>query len=84
MKVAAVLLPSNWQKISWARDRDGLAKELLINLKEWIVALKLEKNFTKQEILSLYLNRVSWGNIFGIRNASRVYFQKEPSELNYR
>lgn len=50
-------------------------------LKEWIVALRLEKNFTKQEILSLYLNRVPWGNIFGIRNASRVYFQKEPAAL---
>ncbi len=50
-------------------------------LKEWIVAIKLEKNFTKQEIISLYLNRVPWGNIYGIRNASRVYFQKEPSQL---
>jgi penicillin-binding protein 1A len=56
-------------------------KRVIDKLKEWIVALKLEKNFTKQEILSLYLNRVSWGNIFGIRNASRVYFQKEPSAL---
>ncbi|MDQ6756417.1 MAG: transglycosylase domain-containing protein [Bacteroidota bacterium] len=50
-------------------------------LKEWIVALKLEKNFTKQEILSLYLNRVPWLNVYGVRNASRVYFQKEPSLL---
>jgi penicillin-binding protein 1A len=50
-------------------------------LKEWIVALKLERNFTKQEIISLYLNRVPWGNIYGIRNASRVYFQKEPAKL---
>jgi penicillin-binding protein 1A len=56
-------------------------KRVLDKMKEWIVALKLEKNFTKQEILSLYLNRVPWGNIFGIRNASRVYFQKEPSAL---
>ena len=51
-------------------------------LKEWIVALKLERNFTKQEIISLYLNRVPWGNVFGIRNASRVFFQKEPSLLS--
>ncbi len=59
-----------------------LGKRVLDKLKEWIVALKLEKNFTKQEILSLYLNRVPWGNIFGIRNASRVYFQKEPALLS--
>ncbi|MEO6330820.1 MAG: transglycosylase domain-containing protein, partial [Ginsengibacter sp.] len=57
-------------------------KRVLDKMKEWIVALKLEKNFTKQEILSLYLNRVPWGNIFGIRNASRVYFQKEPVLLS--
>lgn len=57
-------------------------KRVLDKLKEWIVALKLEKNFTKQEIISLYLNRVPWGNIFGIRNASRVYFQKEPALLS--
>lgn len=50
-------------------------------IKEWIVAVKLEKNFTKQEIITLYLNRVSWLNVYGIRNASLVYFQKEPSKL---
>ncbi|MEO6843992.1 MAG: transglycosylase domain-containing protein [Ginsengibacter sp.] len=50
-------------------------------MKEWIVALKLERNFTKQEIIALYLNRVSWLNVYGIRNASLVYFQKEPSKL---
>src|SRR5450432_2357183 len=59
-----------------------VGKRVIDKLKEWIVALKLEKNFTKQEILSLYLNRVPWGNIFGIRNASRVYFQKEPALLS--
>lgn len=57
-------------------------KRAIDKLKEWIVALKLERNFTKQEIISLYLNRVPWGNIYGIRNASRSYFQKEPSELS--
>ncbi|MDE3212845.1 MAG: transglycosylase domain-containing protein, partial [Bacteroidota bacterium] len=58
-----------------------VGKRILDKLKEWIVAVKLEKNFTKQEILALYLNRVSWLNVYGIRNASLVYFQKEPSEL---
>ena len=58
-----------------------IGKRAIDKLKEWIVALKLERNFTKQEIISLYLNRVPWGNIYGIRNASRTYFQKEPKEL---
>lgn len=51
-------------------------------LKEWIVAVKLERNFTKEEIITLYLNRASWGSNYGIRNASKTYYQKEPKDLN--
>ena len=50
-------------------------------IKEWIIAVKLERNFTKEEILTLYLNRAPWLNVYGIRNASRTYFQKEPKTL---
>ncbi|MDB5199053.1 MAG: penicillin-binding protein [Chitinophagaceae bacterium] len=63
------------------QGRGNILTRSIDKLKEWIVALKLERNFTKQEIISLYLNRVPWGNVFGIRNASRVFFQKEPSML---
>ncbi len=51
-------------------------------IKEWIVAVKLERNFTKEEIITLYLNRAPWGSNYGIRNASITYFQKEPAELS--
>jgi penicillin-binding protein 1A len=51
-------------------------------LKEYIIAIRLERNFTKEEILALYLNAVAFGeNIYGIRNASRTFFQKEPDRL---
>jgi penicillin-binding protein 1A len=51
-------------------------------MKEWIIAVKLERNFTKEEILALYLNTVPFGdNTYGIRNASRTFFQKEPDLL---
>lgn len=63
------------------QGRGSVLKRGIDKIKEWIVALKLERNFTKQEIIALYLNRVSWLNVYGIRNASLVYFQKEPSEL---
>ncbi|MEO6814343.1 MAG: transglycosylase domain-containing protein [Ginsengibacter sp.] len=63
------------------QGRGSAFKRGIDKIKEWIVALKLEKNFTKQEILALYLNRVSWLNVYGIRNAALVYFQKEPAEL---
>src|SRR6478735_4403809 len=56
---------------------------ILQKLKEWIIAVKLERNFTKQEILALYLNTVSYSdNVYGIRNASRTFFSKEPDRLN--
>lgn len=52
-------------------------------IKEWIIAIKLERNFTKDEILALYLNTVPFGdNVFGIRNASKTFFQKEPDVIN--
>lgn len=51
-------------------------------LKEQIVAVKLEKNLTKEEIITLYLNTVPWGyNSFGIKSASKTYFNKLPSQL---
>jgi penicillin-binding protein 1A len=51
-------------------------------LKEWIIAVKLERNFTKDEIITYYLNTVPFGdNVYGIRNAARTFFQKEPGVL---
>ena len=61
--------------------RSNAIKRGLEKVKEWIVAVKLERNFTKEEIITLYLNRAPWGNVYGIRNASRTYFQKEPADL---
>jgi len=59
------------------------AWRVIEKLKEWIIAVKLEKNFTKEEIITLYLNAVPFGNnIYGIRNAARTFFQKEPDRLN--
>lgn len=51
-------------------------------LKEWIIAVKLERNFTKEEIIALYLNAIPFSdNVYGIRNASRTFFKKEPADL---
>lgn len=56
---------------------------IIEKLKEQIVAVKLEKNLTKQEILTLYLNTVPWGyNSFGIKSAAKTYFNKLPKDLN--
>ena len=61
--------------------KGGKAIRVIQKLKEWIIAVKLERNFTKEEIIALYLNAVSWGNSYGIRNASLTFFQKEPDRL---
>ncbi len=59
------------------------AKRAVEKLKEWIIAVRLERNFTKEEILALYLNAVPFGdNIYGLRNASRTFYQKEPDALS--
>ncbi|HMO32500.1 MAG TPA: transglycosylase domain-containing protein [Lacibacter sp.] len=56
---------------------------VLQKIKEWIIAVKLERNFTKDEIIALYLNTVPFGdNVYGIRNAAKTFFQKEPSLLS--
>ena len=49
----------------------------LRKIKEWIIASKLEKNYTKEEILAMYLNKFDFlNNAVGINSASQVYFNK--------
>ena len=68
-------------KLMMDQGRGNVIKRGIQKVKEWIVAVKLERNFTKEEIITLYLNRAPWANVFGIRNASRMYYQKEPKDL---
>ena len=50
---------------------------------EWVIAVQLEKQYTKEEIITLYLNKYDFGyNAVGIKSAAHVYFGKLPSELN--
>lgn len=50
--------------------------------KEWIIATRLERQYTKDEILAMYFNIYDFGNnAVGVRSASRIYFDKEPKEL---
>lgn len=54
----------------------------LRKFKEWVIAVKLEKNYTKDEILTMYLNTVPFsGDAFGIKAASRAFFNKSPDSL---
>ncbi|MBL7712129.1 MAG: penicillin-binding protein, partial [Chitinophagaceae bacterium] len=54
-----------------------------IKLKEWVLAVKLEKNLTKNEIITLYLNTVPFGdNVYGIKNAANTFFSVAPDKLS--
>ncbi|QBZ97200.1 penicillin-binding protein 1A [Flavobacterium sangjuense] len=51
-------------------------------VKEWIIAVKLERQYTKNEIIAMYLNKADFVNTaVGIRSAAKVYFGKEPRDL---
>ena len=58
-------------------------KKISRKLKEWIISVKLEKSFTKDEILSLYLNEAPYGgNIYGVEEASLTFFGKHAKDVN--
>ncbi len=58
-------------------------KRLTQKVKEYIVATKLERQYTKNEIIAMYLNTQGFlFNAIGIRSASRIYFGKEPKDLD--
>ena len=65
--------------------REGAGKIGLvwIKLKEWITAIKLERNYTKEEIVDMYLNAIFFGsNSYGISSAANLFFGKLPRDLN--
>lgn len=66
------------------RDVNASKLKLVITkLKEWVVAVKLEREYSKNEIMAMYFNTVDFGNnSMGIKSAASTYFNKTPLELN--
>jgi penicillin-binding protein 1A len=61
---------------------DGV-RTVVAKVKEWILAIRLERRYTKQEIMAMYLNEVSFGNnAYGIQVACRTYFQKDLKDVS--
>ena len=64
------------------RERKSKLGLIHSKFKEWVVAVKLEHNYSKEEILAMYLNTVDFGsNAYGIETAAHTFFDKSPSEL---
>jgi len=85
----------DWKKKRFARGASTITQQLARNLyltpsknpmrklKELLIALKLERELSKQRILELYLNVVEWGKgIYGCEAASRYYFKKSTAALS--
>lgn len=61
----------------------SLPERLVQKLKEWVIAVRLERKYTKKEIIALYLNRYDFiNNAKGIRAAAEIYFSKSPEDLS--
>lgn len=60
----------------------GPLRQLIYKTKEWILSVRLESSYTKEEIMAMYYNTVEFGNnAYGIKSAAKTYFNKLPDEL---
>jgi len=70
-------------KMMFPREKLSKLQLVLRKIKEWIIAIRLEKNYTKEEILTMYLNRFDFLNLaVGIHSAAKIYFSTVPDSLN--
>lgn len=70
-------------KMLFPRDRNTSKTELVLRkFKEWVISVKLERSYTKEEIILMYLNKYDYlNNAVGIKSASDVYFNLPPDSL---
>ena len=82
-QVAKNLFQTRSEKFRGVLGYIPLVRTVISKTKEWILAITLERKYTKQEILQMYLNTVSFGNnTYGIKVAAKTYFNKEAWDLN--
>ncbi len=96
IRISSILRSTVWAKLTGRKVQGGstITQQLIKNtlltpevsisrkIKEWILAIKLEKVMSKEDILALYLNEAPYGgNIYGIEEATKAFFGKNPKEL---
>jgi penicillin-binding protein 1A len=82
-QVAKNLFETRSEKYRGILGQVPLVRTVIAKTKEWILSVVLERKYTKQEIMMMYLNTVSFGNnTYGIKVASKTYFDKEPWDLS--
>jgi penicillin-binding protein 1A len=69
-------------KMLFPRERLSKPELVIRKFKEWIIAIRLERNYTKDEIIAMYLNKFDFiNNAVGIKSAARIYFNTIPDSL---
>ncbi len=70
-------------KMLFSKRSKNKFERIMQKLGEWVVAIQLEKKFTKEEIIALYLNQFEFNwNAIGVQNASKLFFNKKSNDLN--
>lgn len=70
-------------KLLYSPQAGSVLERLVQKPQEWVIAVKLERFYTKEEIINMYLNHFDFlNNAVGIQSASQVYFNKKPRDLN--
>ncbi|MGL4412306.1 MAG: transglycosylase domain-containing protein [Bacteroidales bacterium] len=70
-------------KLLYTEQADNVFQRVMQKPVEWVIAVQLERHYTKEEIINMYLNKFDFlNNAVGIKSAAYVYFGKNPNELN--
>jgi penicillin-binding protein 1A len=85
-KGGASTITQQLAKLLFTKQASGnIVKRIIQKAKEWVIATRLERQYTKEEIMAMYFNIYDFGNNGdGIRSASRIYFGKEPKDLELK
>ena len=81
-KGGASTLTQQLSKMLFTERSSNFIKRTFQKFQEWIISAQLERQYTKDEIIAMYLNRFDWINqAVGIHSAARVYFSTTPDSL---
>ena len=81
-KGGASTITQQLSKLLFTGGSKNIVTRVLQKIKEWVIAIRLERQYTKEEIITMYFNKYDFlYQAVGIGSASRIYFGKEPSEL---
>lgn len=82
-KGGASTITQQLAKLLFTGGSSNIVERITQKLKEWVIAIRLERQYTKDEIITMYFNKQDFlFQAIGIGSAARIYFGKEPKELD--